>query len=448
MTEISDTERVGSNDSQMGGTSDHEDFDDSNTFDSDQGEGEEEEEEEDDYGAFQDFDGSSDNQDNQDNDQNFSPSPSREENVAGLTMNTSDFELAEDGTPLVFFDKFQTFPEEIQMSIWHFSALQARRTIVMYLQQNIFKFENCPSTPAFMHACHQARKYGQEYFCAVDDKGVLHDFTDPKQVNTPYFYVNPISDDFILKFGQYMQQELAAEEKKLHKIEEDEEWIRSRRLGRVRRRLHAPAHVANAHTATWNMITQNMHHIPASNTGILAATVATNAATAAASAPPSPPRPGEPVFPPASVLPHFFDNIRSVGINLSLNYSGYTPFEELNAMELQKWAEENVQHKFDKVFKKILDRFPHLEYIFAVVRAYGRSNRCMSDRGSPRELEKKDWKSVGMAKGSKQCMGYQEFKQFENQAKVWLMHERIERGLQLNSLDFGLYVQTNILWEI
>ncbi|TGO54515.1 hypothetical protein BCON_0106g00320 [Botryotinia convoluta] len=446
MTEISDSELDGSNDNQIGDTSDYENFDDSNIFDSDQGE-------EEDYGAFQDFDDFSDNQDNQDNNQNFAPSPSRETNVEGLTMNIPDIELAEDGTPLVFFEKFKEFPEEIQMGIWHFSALQARRTIVMNLRQDTFIFENYPSTPAFMHVCQRARKYGLEYFYAVDAKGVPHGFTDPQQVNKPYFYVNPISDDFILKFGdetfcplpaycpiqfssECMQQELEVEEQKLYEREEEEERARfSVRIGRVPAPVPAPVYapVVTTHILGGNVMIHHIQHIPAAPAGV---------------AYPASQHPGEPVFPPASVLPHFFDNIRSVGINLSLGYSGPVGFEEMTAAQLQRWAEDNVKYKFDKVFKKSLDRFPHLEHIFVVVRAYGRSNRYESDRGFPRELEKKNWTSVGMAKGRARCMGYNEFKQFENQAKVWLMHERIDRGMQLNSIDFGLYIQTNILWEI
>ncbi|KAF5878632.1 uncharacterized protein Bfra_000799 [Botrytis fragariae] len=447
MTEISDSELDSSNENQIGNTSDHENFDDSNIFDSDQGE-----EEEEDYGAFQDFDDFSDNQDNQDN-QDFAPSPSRETNVEGLIMNTPDIELAEDGTPLVFLEKFKEFPVEIQMGIWRFSALQARRTIVMNLRQDTFEFENYPSTPAFMHVCQRARKYGRKYFYAVDEKGVPHNFTDPQKVNKPYFYVNPISDDFILRFGdeasrsspaycpiqfgsEYMQQELKVEERKLYDIDEEEE--RARYNARtIRINAPVPAHVnapvVNTHILGGNMMIQHIQHNPAANAGV---------------ARPALPRPGEPVFPLASVLPHFFDNIRSVGINLSISFSGYVGFEEMTAAQLQQWTEDNVKEKFDNVFKKILDRFPHLEHIFVVVRAYGRSNRCESDRGLPRELEKKNWTSVGMEKGTARCMGYREFKQFENQAKVWLMHERIDRGLQLNSIDFGLYVQTNILWEI
>ncbi|KAF7915754.1 hypothetical protein EAE99_010005 [Botrytis elliptica] len=431
MTEISDSELHSSNDNQIGDTSDHEYFDDFNIFDSDQ--------EEEDYGAFQDFD---DFSDNQDSNQDFAPSPSRETNIEGLTIGISDVELSEDRPSLVFFEKFNQFPEEIQMSIWHFSALQVRRTIVMALREKTFQFENYPSTPAFMQVCQQARKYGREYFYAVDAKGVPHDFTDPQQVDEPYFYVNPISDDFILKFGdetfcpsptycpiqfspEYMQKELRAQEKELYKLEEEEEDARLEAdIGHIR--LHVPA----VTTISWGSLFQPIPATPASV------------------ARPAPHRPGEPIFPPASILPHFFDKIRSVGINLSLDCPGVVGFEAMSAEQLQQWTEEQVTCKFDEVFKKIMDRLPHLEHVFVVVRAYGRSNRCESERGFPRELEKKKWTSVGMEKGTARRMGYREFKQFENQAKVWLMHERIDRGMQLNRIDFGLYVQTNILWEI
>ncbi|KAF7892640.1 uncharacterized protein EAF02_000178 [Botrytis sinoallii] len=405
MTEISDYELHSSNDNRIGDTSDHEYFDDFNIFDSDQ--------EEEDYGAFQDFD---DFSDNQDSNQDFAPSPSGETNVEGLTMSISDVELAEDRTSL-----------SGAPSLWHCG-------------KNTFQFENYPSTPAFMQVCQQARKYGREYFYAVDAKGVPHDFTDPQQVDEPYFYVNPISDDFILKFGdetfcpspmycpiqfspEYMRKELRAKEKELYKIEEEEEDARYEAdIGTV--------HVPVVTTISWGSLFQ---HIPA---------------TPASVARPAPHRPGEPIFPPASVLPHFFDKIRSVGINLSLDCPGVVGFEAMSAEQLQQWTEDQVNCKFDKVFKKIMDRLPHLEHVFVVVRAYGRSNRCESDRGFPRELEKKKWTSVGMEKGTARRMGYREFKQFENQAKVWLMHERIDRGMQLNRIDFGLYVQTNILWEI
>ncbi|TGO35571.1 hypothetical protein BHYA_0153g00050 [Botrytis hyacinthi] len=465
MTEISDSELDGSNDNNIGDTSDHEDFDDSNSFDSHQEE--EEEEEEEDYGAFQDFD---DFSDNQGNNQSFALSPSRQPNVEGLTMGVSNIELAKDGTSLMFFEKFKDLPEEIQMSIWRFSALQVRRTIVMDLRKDTFDFENYPSTPAFMHACQRARECGREHFYAVDAQGVPHDFTDPQQAEEPYFYVNPISDDFILKFGdktfcpsptycpiqfssEYMQRELRAEERKLY--QRDEELERTRNIPGISRVpatiipayvvhdpvVHAPVAATQCtHISDWSTMPPQTEYMmpPRLRYMIAAPGVALR----------DPESPGEPVFPPALVLPHFFDNIRSVGINLSLDYSAPVRFEHMTAEQLQQWAKEEVQDKFDNVFKKILDRFPHLEHVFAVVRAYGRSIQCKSDRGIPRELEKKKWTSVGMEQGKARCMGYEEFKQFENQAKVWLMHERIDRGMQINSIDFGLCVQTSVLWEV
>lgn len=199
------------------------------------------------------------------------------------------------------------------------------------------------------------------------------------------------------------------------------------------RRTHvSDTHISDTHISDWGMMTLPLQYM------IAVPDVALR----------NPQNIGEPVPPPALVLSYFFDNIRSVGINLSLDYSAPIYFEHMTAEQLQLWAQEEVQHKFDNVFKKILDRFPHLEHMFVVVRAYGRSNQCKSNRGIPRELEKKKWTSVGMEKGSTRCMGYEEFKQFENQAKVWLMHERIDRGLQMNNIDFGMYVQTSVLWEI
>ncbi|TGO51205.1 hypothetical protein BOTNAR_0364g00060 [Botryotinia narcissicola] len=415
MTEILDPELDSSNDNKIGETSHHEDSDDSNTLNSDPG-GEEEEEE--DYGVFQDFD---DFSDNQDSNQSFALSPSREKNVEGLTMGASNIELAEDGPPLIFFEKLKDLPEEVQMSIWHFSALQVRRTIVMDFSKDFFDFRNYPSTPAFMQACQQARAYGRDHFYAVNAQGVPHNFTDPRQINEPYFYVNPISDDFILKFGdetscpsptycpiefssEYLQQELRAEERKLNKEEEHLERTRNM-LGRIR----VPPTIAPAylicdpdgdhpggpcqcdHTSGGGIIPPSFPFPGFRGVAISDFQI-----------------PGEPVFPIPLALPQFFDNIRSAGINLSVDDPTLVGFEHMTAEQLQQWAKEEVQRKFDNVFKKILDRLPQLEHLFVVVRAYGRSNQCKSDQGLPRELEKKNWTSVGMEKGKARCMGYKE----------------------------------------
>ncbi|KAF7958506.1 hypothetical protein EAE96_002049 [Botrytis aclada] len=458
MTEISDSE-LDSRENQIRDTSHYENFYknfldldifDSGTSDSHQGdeeEKEEEKEEEEDYSACQDF---NDFIDTQDNNQNSAPCPLREVNFEGLTLNSPDCELAEDETLPASFVNFPVLPEELQRVIWHFSALQTRRNIVMDLRQDTFRFETHPSTPTLMHVCRQARKYGLEYFYAVDAEGVLHDFTDPQQADKPYFYVSPISDDFILKFGEetfcpwpaycpvqfsseYMQQELAIEERKLYELDTAEDRDRTRPIPRVRARRPALVHNAPAYSPL---------HAPAGGMQFYQQILQ----QVSAGVLPDPPQPGEPVFPPVSVLPHFFDNIRSAGIHLSLRYSECPRFEGLTAAQVQQWAEEKVKHKFETVLTKILDRLPQLEHTFMVVRAYGKSNRCVPYRGPARELEKKEWTSVGMASGRARCMGYREFEQFEDQAKVWIMHERVNKGMR--GIDFELYVQIDILWEI
>ncbi|TEY50427.1 hypothetical protein BOTCAL_0276g00080 [Botryotinia calthae] len=446
MNEISDSELDSSNNSQIGNGFDHEDFYDSNTFDSDQ-------EEEEDYGAFEDFDGFFDNQDNQDYNQNFASSGSGKTNGKRLRMNASNTKLANNGTPLAVFEKFGQFPEEIQMKIWKHSALDASRTVVVHLQENSFKFGNHPSTPNFMHVCHRARKYGMEHFAAVDAMGVFHDFTDPRQVDMPYFFVSPISDDFILGFGdqtfgsspaycpkqfdsEHMLRELRAEEERLQRIAYIERMERGivQDLERTGGILAPPPIEGPLIWQGYNLVF-NPHYVPVAPVSV---------------AVPTPRNPGEPVFPPASVLPHFFADIRSVGINLHIGDGRRIEFNEMSAIDLQKWAQDTVEDIFDKVFKETLDYFPHLEHIFVVVRAYGTSNRnrCASNRGFIGDFEKKQWASVDMLKGGTGRMGHDEMSQFEKQARVWLMHERVDRGMGLNNLEFGLYVQTNILQEI
>ncbi|CCD54979.1 hypothetical protein ACHAPC_009450 [Botrytis cinerea] len=447
MNEISDSELDSSSNDQIGNSSDHEELYDSNTFDSDQ----EEEEDDQDYDAFDDFDYLFDNQDNQGNNQNFTPSASGKTNGKGLGMDASDPKLANNGTPLAAFEKFGQFPEEIQMKIWKHTALNASRTVVVYLQDDSFKFGNHPSTPDFMQACHRARKYGMEHFSAVDAMGVLHDFTDPQQVDKPYFFAHPISDDFILEFegedfgpspaycpkefdSERMLRELRAEEKKLQSmayLEKIEHEI-TRELERADGML-APASFNVPQISQSQALMGNFFHI----------------AGVPGSAPaPTSRIPRKPVFPPASVLPHFFTDIRSVGINLHIQDGEQIEFDEMSAAGLQTWTRDTVKHEFGELLEEILDYFPHLEYIFAVVRAYGTSNRhrCASNRGFIGDFEKKKWASVDMIKGGTGCMGHNELNQFEQQARVWLMHEKMDRGMELNNnLEFGLYVQTNVL---
>lgn len=135
-------------------------------------------------------------------DQNYNFEISEHSNVEEITTTLSEIELAEEPTAPTTFENFTTLPEEIQMSIWKFCAHSVRRTIVMKLERTRFHFATCPSTPAFMHACHRARMYGLEVYKAVDWLGVPHDINNPHTFHKFYFYANPISDDFILRFGE------------------------------------------------------------------------------------------------------------------------------------------------------------------------------------------------------------------------------------------------------
>lgn len=164
--------------------------------------------------------------------------------------------------------------------------------------------------------------------------------------------------------------------------------------------------------------------------------------------PPPPHQAGEPVFPISNkTLPEFFGDIRSVGINLELPFSDGFDFSHMTPNSLRDWAKSAIDRKFDIVFPEVLDRFPNLEYAFAVVRAHGRSNQEQKN-GIEQTLDKKKWTDVGMMLGMGTSMGKAEFRQVENQARLWLMKERIKRGITLNEIDFDLYVQTNIEWEI
>ncbi|ESZ92173.1 hypothetical protein SBOR_7430 [Sclerotinia borealis F-4128] len=452
-----------------------------------------------------------------DNQNNNSPNPSdsssEEPSIEGIITALSDIELDndDDRMALTFTRGFEAFPEEVQMLIWKFTALHVRRTIVMEFGRNTFKFANCPSTPAFMHVCRRARKYGLDIFKAVNERGVSHDITDRDKFDRFYFYANPISDDFILRFGlerncpnpvycpiesssSYMRSELRVAERGLES-EHRELMLRRQQeqqalnaphaipwviQQQVHVMLHAPPQIQNfagaapttqlpvapqlpppaAAAAPQQGLNVNAAPLqpgagvqlqPQGNPNPAQGAAPQQAAPAIpAPVPPRPPpplTPGDPVFPDDNQLPEFFTNIRSVGINLDLPFSVDFDFSQMNPRALRTWAGDAIKTKFDDVFTKVLDQFPKLEYAFAVVRAHGRSNQEISN-GYEFELEKKKWTEVGMAKCEGMCMGYDEFRQLDYQARRWFMMERITRGMALNKLDFGLYVQWNIQWEI
>ncbi|RAL62432.1 hypothetical protein DID88_004998 [Monilinia fructigena] len=327
--------------------------------------------------------------------------------IEAITLALADTELNEDTMPLTLSKKFLGFPEEIQMRIWKFSALQEKRTITMRFGQEYFKFINCPRTPAFMHVCQRSRTYGMEIFKTCDAYGRQHDIRDPTTIGNFYFYVNPFGDDFILRFGKekrcpqpvfcsfeasssYMMLDMAASERRLEA--EHAEMVESIEAGGG---FNNPSNVAGH--GPWQFNPNNVLGNPAHvQTASQAAVAGIDQAQPA----------GVPVFPPYDQLPEFFTNIRSV-----------------------------------------LDKFPNLEYAFAVVRAHGRSNMNSSE-GIGREIEKKKWAEVAMAKGKGTIMGKEEFQQVEKWAKVWFMNHRMLKELPLNDFDFELYVQTDIQWEI
>ncbi|KAI9650159.1 hypothetical protein NHQ30_000172 [Ciborinia camelliae] len=387
--------------------------------------------------------------------QNSAPSSPEESNLEGITVSISDIELADDTMALTFSQKFDEFPEELQMNIWKFTALHIKRTIVMKLGQNTFEFGNCPPTPAFMHVCHRARKYGLEIFKAVNARGVSHNIADRRTFGKFYFYINPFGDDFVLRFGEekncpmpvycpiessssYMRLDLKAAESELQ--EEHELLVLERQRPHQIPLIPFPimpiqAPGAPPATLVFAFIPIGANHPPQ------------GAAQHQAGQAPPRPQPGEPVFPPSNRLPEFFTNIRAVGINLDLSFSPGFDFSQMSPISLRNWAKDTIKTKFDIVFKEILNQFPNLEYAFAVIRAHGRSNQDFH-RGVECELDKKKWTDVGMAKGEGMIMGYDEFRQLESQAKYWFMMERIDRGMNLNKVDFELYVQRNIQWEI
>ncbi|KAJ8070427.1 hypothetical protein OCU04_000801 [Sclerotinia nivalis] len=341
-------------------------------------------------------------------------------NMEESTMSLSDIEL-EDGRTALTFKRLEQLPEELQMNIWKFVALHVRRTIIMKFEWDSFMFANCPPTPAFMHVCRQARKYGLEIFKPVDARGVPRDIENNHTCRAFYFYVNPISDDFILKFGD----ETFCPRPVYCPIESNTSYpkLRAAEMG-LQNEYQALVQGQDVLPtlqvlSRWLIIIQIQAHHP-------------------------PPPPGEPVFPAADILPQFFTNIRSVGINLDLPFSRDFDFSQMNPNFLRNWARDAIKTKFDDVFTEILDHFPKLEYAFAVVRAHGRSSQDFNERFEP---DKKNWRSVGMANGEGVIMGKDEFKQLEYEGRRWFM-ERIDGGGGLNRVDFELYVQRNIYWEI
>ncbi|KAA8576334.1 hypothetical protein MFRU_009g02220 [Monilinia fructicola] len=366
--------------------------------------------------------------------------------IEAITLALADTELTEDTMALTLSRKFLEFPEEIQMKIWKFSALQEKRTITMRFGRKFFKFANCPPTPALMHVCHRSRMYGMEIFKACDEYGRPHDIRDPATIKNFYFYVNPFGDDFILRFGKekicplpvycsveasssYMMLEMESSERKLEA--EHAQMVERSQAGR-----HAmnPLIVAGLWQFNPNTILGQIAHLQ----------VAAQApALPVSQAPPA----GVPVFPPDDQLPEFFTNIRSVGIHLDLPFGHSFDFSNMSAVALRDWARNEINGKFDIVFTEVLDKFPNLEYTFAVVRAHGRSNRNPG-KVIERELEKKKWAGVAMAKGKGTIMGKEEFQQVEKWAKVWFMNQRIQRGAPFNDVYFDLYVQTDIQWEV
>ncbi|KAB8302818.1 hypothetical protein EYC80_006162 [Monilinia laxa] len=374
------------------------------------------------------------------------PDNPEDSDIEAITLALADTELNEDTMALTLSKKFLGFPEEIQMRIWQFSALQEKRTITMRFGREYFKFTNCPPTPAFMHVCQRSRTYGMEIFKTCDAYGRPHDIRDPTTIGNFYFYVNPFGDDFILRFGKervcpqpvfcsveasssYMMLDMEASERRLEA--EHAEIVDSSEAGRS---VNNPSNVAGPWQFNPNNVLGNPAHV---QTAPQAAVAGIDQAQLA----------GVPVFPPDDQLPEFFTNIRSVGIHLDLPFYPSFDFSSMSAIALKDWARNEIKEKFDTVFTEVLDEFPNLECAFAVVRAHGRSNMNFS-KGIERELEKKKWAEVAMAKGKGTIMGKEEFQQVEKWAKVWFMNQRMLKGLPLNDFDFVLYVQRDIQWEI
>lgn len=460
----------------------------------------------DDMGDFDDsYIEDDDDMDNFDNaSQNSASSSSKDPNMEGFAKALSEVDIdieSEDPT----FPKFAEFPEEIQMRIWKLSAFQVRRTIVIELNQDSFKFANCPPLPGVMRACHKSRKYGLEVLEAVDVRGNSYDAWDSNSFRSFYFYINPLGDDFILRFGEesqcptptycptesstsYMKLQMHSKEVVLGASER--EYLLSRQEEAATAARNAAAH-QGGHQFIAPLPQPHFHNTagiaptvvapgfqnffalpPAQNQNLAGPTLAAlfainNLVTLAPQQqqqqqPVLPPPPaGEPVFPPDHQLPKFFTNIRSIGINLELPFSNFFDFSKMSHYCLRNWAEGAVQNKFDTVFVDILDRFPKLEYAFAVLRAHGRSNRnlfsCHNDVGrsrrvrgnlDEREVEKKRWGNVSMTMGENTVMGPDECRQLEVQAKRWFMNQRIGRGFTLLDVEFELYVQRSLEWDI
>ncbi|KAF7867394.1 hypothetical protein EAF04_005477 [Stromatinia cepivora] len=496
----------------------------------------------DDDGNFDDFNNESDNL------HKSAPSSPKEHNMEEGTTTVCDIKLADERTTLTFA-KFEEFPEELQMNIWKYVALHVRRTIIMKFERDSFMFANCPPTPPLMHVCRQARKYGLEIFQPVNALGIPRDIRNNRTCPDFYFYVNPISDDFILRFGDetycpqpayspiesstsYHELDLKAAEMGLQV--EYEALVHRRQIHLIRQFAPAPLQIQTffaapiaaqafapqfqppqiqnfpyalpvaaqapapqiqhppppqiqnpppaAPVAAQAFPPQFQTFVPITaqvfapqfqpppqfqfqNLPFAAPTALNHAApyalqphlnaaqaivapqqVAQAPLPLPPPPPGEPVFPAANMLPQFFTNIRSVGINLDLPFSWGFDFSQMDPDSLRNWAQDVIKTKFDDVFTEVLNRFPKLEYAFAVVRAHGRSNQDFNERFEL-EPDKQNWRRVGMAKGEGVIMGKDEFKQLEYEGRRWFM-ERIDGGGGLNRVDFELYVQRNIHWEI
>lgn len=340
------------------------------------------------------------------------PSSTEDQSMETL-MSLNDIEL-EDGRTALTFKKFGELPEELQMSVWKFAALHVRRTIMMSFGRDSFTFVNCPPTPAIMHACHQARKYGLDIYKPVDVHGIPRDIEIlPGYENyitcvAFYFYVNPVSDDFVLKFG--------------------DETVRPNPV-------YCPIESKCPNRLGWVAAEQSLEErIQALE----------RERRQIRNIPNRPPRPGESVFPTPDILPQFFTNIRSVGINLNLPFAEDFSFSNMSPEVLRSWARNAIKTTFDHLFTQILEQFPKLEYAFAVVRAIGRSNQELNERF---ELGKENWGTVGMTNAEGVIMGKEEFQQLEFEGRRWFM-ERIDGGGGLNVVDFDLYVQRNLYWEI